>query len=450
MNNLFLTKNLYSLLGKKLFGSAGIQFLGAGLLFVMHVMLANFMSPSNYGAVVYFLAWINLVSSFSKFGCDRALVRYISRAKAIGDFNRLIIEKASIARMAVYATTLSLLLIIPIFWYVNTESVFSLQYIIEAMIVILPLTVYGFFQKGILVGLGDVIISKVPTEIIKPLLIIFLLLAWSSYFEDLSPINALRFFGLSLIISLLIGYVFERYSLHNTKKICNSNKKVSEPVARFKDVRPFVMVSAAQNMMRNTDIILLGLIAGPEAVAIYSVAARISNLTIFIQRAASPTIQPYLSNAWTQKDYLKLSRIINFSVIIIFLLTITASFIIFISRHFLLGIFGDEYQVAAIIMSILIIAQILNVACGFGGALLPMTDNQATAGKIYLSVLIFNIIANTVLIYYFDALGASIATGFSIVFLNILFVYFCVKKLNLNPSFLGALVSIYNHKQNNN
>ena len=103
----------------------------------------------------------------------------------------------------------------------------------------------------------------------------------------------------SSLVAFVVGQCIWSYSLRAKRPLglapCTADNFVPP---RLSEIWPFVAVSVAGSFNKNVDIILLGSITGPESVAYYSVASRVANLALFVQRAATPIVLPKISTAF--------------------------------------------------------------------------------------------------------------------------------------------------------
>ena len=85
----------------------------------------------------------------------------------------------------------------------------------------------------------------------------------------------------------------------------------------------------------------------------------------------------------------------------------------------ILGVFGEEFQTAAIPLIILLIGQIFNTVNGPTGIVLQLTGHQKVFKNIILVSSIINIALNYILIPMYGLVGAAIANSFSLILWNV-------------------------------
>ena len=78
------------------------------------------------------------------------------------------------------------------------------------------------------------------------------------------------------------------------------------------------------------------------------------------------------------------------------------------------------------------LAQAINLSTGVFESIFLMSDLKIILAKINLYMIIFNLILNIPLVYYFGIVGASIATLLSIVIVRLIQYSFIRREFNIN------------------
>ena len=111
---------------------------------------------------------------------------------------------------------------------------------------------------------------------------------------------------------------------------------------------------------------------------------------------------------------------------------------------FMLNTFGDEFASGFEVLCILSFARLVSALTGPAGTLLQMTGRQVIFMKVLFMGAIINIVANYFLIDIYGIIGAAISTGCSIVFWNLLMVYYVNKEFGFLTIYIPFLSKVKN------
>ena len=93
-------------------------------------------------------------------------------------------------------------------------------------------------------------------------------------------------------------------------------------------------------------------------------------------------------------------------------------------------------------LCVLSFARLVSALTGPAGTLLQMTGRQMIFMKVLFMGAIINIVANYLLIPIYGILGAAISTGFSIIFWNLIMVYFVHREFGFLTIYIPFLSKI--------
>lgn len=428
--------NLYS----KFISVAGIQALSLCILFLLHVLMTRLLGPETYGTYIYIFSWVSVAAILGKFGADRGVVWLTSHAVARGDFEEvrqvLLWAIKLVAGFTVLAGILAALI------FIQVEGIGSEPVQVTGAVGLLVLVgvTFSFLQKGALLGIGAPVWSKFPTEVLRPLFMIVGVLIIAANVPQPDSVDVMWLTLFTYAIVVFTGQLI--WNRMRTRAVrVNPAKEI-----RLEAVEPtirkfghFAVISASATVMRHTDVLLIGALLGPEQVATYSVAARVVALIVFVQRAASPVIQPIVSRAWARGELALVRETVAKTTVFTTLCTVVTGLCLLVFGRTVLSIFGPEFADGQLILIILLVGQVANVLSGPNALLLSMTNNQHIASSRLWIAMVANILGNFALIPPFGATGAAIATAFVNFQWNVMLAWACRVKLNIDPSIFGSI-----------
>jgi len=165
---------------------------------------------------------------------------------------------------------------------------------------------------------------------------------------------------------------------------------------------------------------MIGIFIDSYEVGIYAVSAKIALLLNIFLVSFNTIFVPYISELYFGNRKNELAEV--FKVVTKWIWA--CSIILFVFFFFLgkpiLAIFGKDFSNGWVVFILLSFFYLINSACGSNGFLLQMVGKQYIELTNCIFVMIMNIILNIVLIPMFGIKGAALATGISMIVINIL------------------------------
>lgn len=403
---------------------------GAGLVFMMHVLLSRYMGVLAYGLYAVLWAAVNVFSVVTKMGLDGLLLREVPRAASPSQaqgLHRSALRWSFLVWSAICGT---------------------------ALVVMLPLEKSGHWADWRLWGSGAALLlfyslmqvsqavqrgmhhapaAEFSFSIIRPVMILIGLLIVARTVQPVPAHWALTLTGAGCLGALLYSYLFLQ------RKAGSGIVAGAEPrtAIEAKHALPFIFLSSANLLQANVDILMLGQMSGAESAGIYSAASRITTGLAMVLAAANMVTAPKISALYHAGDQSRVQRLVGIQALVVTLVGIAVLLGLLVLGEWILGVFGDEFVAGYAAMTILLIGQMVNAVCGPVGYLATMSNHARTAAKLMWVALVVNVILNALLIPLWGIEGAAVATGASMVVWNLGLVAFTIRRLDVNPTIMA-------------
>jgi len=230
------------------------------------------------------------------------------------------------------------------------------------------------------------------------------------------------------VLTALIGYVIviigfkERMDIHD----------VFVPVSYRQIVAissPMMMTTSIHFIISQTGIVLLGIFRNEADVGYYSIALKLSTLTVFALYAINSMAAPKFSELYANGRIDELFLLAQKSSKLIFFVTVPILFFLIIFGKPLISIaFGNEFTQAYLVLVLLVIGQFVSSAAGSTGYFMNMTGNQIVFRNIMIFTGIFNILFSLFFIRLLGIYGAAIASTLSLALWNIWVLLYLKKR----------------------
>jgi len=398
---------------------------GMGLL--LAVILARLLGVREFGTYAFCLSIVNLLTVPAELGAHTLLVREVAAYKVKREYPFL---KGLLSRIRWVSFFFSVLITVfagCIGLWVYHGKEMMVPFLI-AMAIIPCLTIMNL-NGACLRGLGHILLSRLPATLI-PVTILFIVGANYCFSSNkLTPEFALSAQWIGTLGLFTISCLFIYRYIPQTVKYVQPAYETSK---WYKSMLPFALAGSIQILNKETSIVILNLLQGPESVGLYRVAQRGAVLVSFGLMAINMAIAPTVSELFVKGETKRLQHLISKSVLAVLAYSLPVTLFLIVSGSWLVPIiFGHEYSNAYIPLVILCIGQLISAIMGSVGLILNMIGlERSTAWGVVIATII-NIFLNLLLIPFLGTIGAAIGTSVSLIIWNILLAIWLYKKTGL-------------------
>jgi O-antigen/teichoic acid export membrane protein len=378
---------------------------GAFLGLVASLFYARTLGAHGYGLYSYVIAWVTVLTIPVGLGYPFYLVR--EGATSPGSIGTL--QRWSDRRIALSGTAAAAVLACAFF----IPAAAGARWLFVAAAPLPLLTAMGSVRSALLQSLGRMVQSQWPRLILTPVVTLCALgLLWW-WREVLRPIDLVFATLATTSMALCINHV----QLHWAAPV--QAAPACKP--KTKDALAFMWVSGLYLLNSRTDLIMVGTLKGAHDAGIYAVAARVAEVTSFMMTTANVVLAPQVAKLHHQGDHALLQRMVRAANKRILLVSapIAIALLVF-AEPLLVLLFGAEFAGGALVLQILVVAQLLVVGSGSLGLLLNMTGHERALASNMMVAVALNVVLNLALIPLAGAVGAALATSASLVFSRIL------------------------------
>lgn len=369
--------------------------LGVLLSLLINAWLARLLSPADMGGYLFAFSLLSILVAFAQFGLPQTAVRRLAEAGvsqdkgSLSDYVRPIlllgVGIATVVAMAQFlaarmfdkpdgvlvanAAVLSVWLVAMALGGVLAEIFRGLHAVREATLfggltasLILVLLLAGASMSGWELGLADAVLLSCAAAMASLVISGLCLLRWMPQVFRRAGVGlrALRETALQSVPAGLIGVVL-------------------------------IFMSMGQ-----MDVLMLGIFAGADDVAVYGAAARLVMLVSVSLLMVNAVVAPLIPELNTRGRRADLERLLRRTAAIAAIPAIGALAGMVVCGGAVLAIvYGDYYARGAVVLVILSLGQLVNVLAGSCNLVLVMTGNQNLSLRINLSCLV---IATTALV----------------------------------------------------
>ncbi len=427
-------------------GAAGLfalQILSIPLTFFIKWLITRYIGADDYDIYVYIISWLTLLAGIGVMGFNKLSIREQARLRTEEQHARSKgLYRFSFLWVSLFSSSLAmafywLLGVLPSSFYITYFKSISqpqhLQWMRYALIGI-PVLALTYLTQGTLIGGRFTVVGQIPERLVRPIVLILSILVLYAYFGDLTLPHILMAFVVALCAGLFasIFYINKRYKEQWT--ISTDQDKASSwtrQAASLFALNVFVLFNS------QIDILLLGSLS--DGTGRYEISLRFAEILKMPLMIVNLLIAPLISRFHTQNDYPRLERLLIKCARFTFALAFIPAVLLIIYGDHLLGIFGSEFPIAHSALALLVIGQLVNIACGSVGNVLVMTANERYVMVTQVLATILNVCLSVYLIPKHGFIGTAIAVSLTTVLWNITNAIIIRWKLGINTTIFGKL-----------
>lgn len=191
----------------------------------------------------------------------------------------------------------------------------------------------------------------------------------------------------------------------------------------------FAWLGGLRNRSFNSvDIAVLGVFVSSSLVGIYTASWNIAAFLILFSGSLSSTLFPEISRLSAEGKAKEVSRLVNAALSYAGLFLIPGLVGSLLLGERILRIYGEEFTTGATVLSVLIIACLIQSYQKQLVNTLNAIDRPEIAFRVNLVFIVANLMFNLGLIYLYGVLGAAVATGLA-VFISLVLAYLSLRQI---------------------
>jgi O-antigen/teichoic acid export membrane protein len=415
-------------------GAFAINVAGLGLGLLAQLVLARSIGPEGLGVYAYVLAWVMILALVAKLGFEQTFLRFVADYKARGEWHlvrgvvrygerRIMITGVALAAFG-GAVIIGLGEQLP-------DALSRTSLVGLAMV---PVVAMLQARTAVARGLGLVASALLPYAVVRHVTVIAaigLALAWSLVLgPSLAMLATLLGMGLALaLVTAKIRTVVPRGRGHVLSADVRHQWRVT--------MLPLLILAGIQELLNQTDVLMLAWLADTTTLGVYSIASRIAQASAFAVAAINTIFAPTISVLFGRGDAAGLQQMVTATAWWNLLSTLAFAIPMFVFAEPLLGVFGAGFAAGDTALRILLIGQVTGAGLGSVMYIMTMTGQERPAVLILGAALVGNIVLNFALIPNFGMDGAAFAKASMLIAWKLGMAIVIWQRIRILPSVLG-------------
>lgn len=412
-----------------------LQSAGAGLGYVLHVVLAHLLGTEGFGAYAYAVTWATVLSLFAGLGLQAAAIRFVPLLSARGEHarvagivrgGRLLTLAASVA-FAVAGTAVALAL--------GSERLVGGLAPTVVGLWLIPSLALVDFNAYVARAQGRVATAYAPWYVLRPLLV----LGTAALLFAAGVLTATSALVATLAVFVALTLVQHWLVHRGLPDGVRAAAPAWEPQTWLAVALPLLAVGGFQIALVQTDILIVGALGGTEAAAYYTAASKTALLVGFLLLALNVVAPPLFAPLKDRGRRDELQRLVSVCTTWVFWPSVAVAVLLALVAPQVLRLFGPDFLAARWPLTILLVAQVANAAFGSVGYLLSMTGYHHDTARVYGITAAANVGLCFAGMQLFGMEGAALATTISVVAWNLWLHRLTIRRLGIDSSIVAAV-----------
>jgi O-antigen/teichoic acid export membrane protein len=296
-------------------------------------------------------------------------------------------------------------------------------------IIVIPISVFSELTSGALRAFKLISQSMLGDSLVRPLLVAAMIGVMFVTGARITASAAVGMFGTAtVIVAFLVALWLRRVvrMLHVTAR------PEYESRMWFSIALPMMVANGFLILLYSADVLLIGAIRTTQEAGIFSLAARIALLVLFVMNAIQTISAPLMAEAFSRRENDRVQAIVTKTVV-----GSLAAGLLLASVCWLVGLpvlesFGPGFALAYKPLVILVAAQLVNIATGPVGFLLNLSGHQNRL-MTYLGIaVVVDVLLNLALVPRYGVIGAAWSAFAAHSLWNILGAVFAARRLGIS------------------
>jgi len=381
--------------------------------FLATLILARHLGASGYGVYAWALAWATVLQLVATLGIDTLTVREVAAQKTLVAWSAMrgLLQSGPLIALA---SSLVISLVVIAAGLAFVPSAEKTTFIIAVASV--PILTLTNIREGAMQGLGRVIPSRLPEDLLRPAIFLALLvLGWNVLSLSHNAPIAMALQYAATFVAFLVGLFLLRRALPAQLSSAVGGIQI---LTWIRLALPFIVLRAINTLLSQVDTILVGVLRGSTQVALYATATRVAALVGIAEFAVNAAFLPVISRLFTESGVERLrtgAPLVALGGVVLSAI-IAAPLIVF--APYVLHFFGSSFDGGVFALRILCVSLVLSAISGLNIALLNMTRHVRAVMIGSGLGLAANVVLNLLLIPGHGASGAAVAWLLSVLVWN--------------------------------
>lgn len=401
-----------------------MRMIGVAMLFGLSSIMARNIDAVYVGSYEFARVALLTVATFGLLGTEQSVLYFAGKFEAHDKTEQL--QKVYLKMLKVVwvcsLTVLAFYFIVPNSFLLSLGIKEDLLVVLKKCILILPFYTTTILNTETIRAYNKVLLSEWFRNIFKyvPVLIGTIFIIYNLVkVETLLNWYLYGFIALAILSTAVLFFSFR------VEKTAERSELTLRDIA--KTSYPMAISSFYTYLLMTIDVFLLAQFHDLHYTAYYAISMKIMSILSMVIIGVNVNFAPKITKNYERRDFTLLKKNLSDASKTIAIINLIIGFVLLIGGSFFLSLFGQNYVKALPAYNVLIITQMIVSLFGLVPVYMNMTGKQELFHKIMGLAVLVNIVCNVILIPKYNMLGAAVSYTVTVLFWNLLVVYFSHK-----------------------
>ena len=414
---------------------------GAGLTFLVQLLIARLLHAERYGIYSYVWAWVSLLSYGATLGFAGFVLRFTSSYRASEQWSlmsgsiRFALKRSLAAALTI--STIGLLILWLRSGQLQPEFVVSMA----IGLVTVPLVTLHLVGASIVRVFGGFIAAVIPERVFRDALLLVIIgtAAWSA----VSPFNVEAVLAASLVSNAatlaLVAYAAFRRWPEQIKRI----EPDYLPQGWWAFALPVMIMLGLEILIMRCGVLVLGWRGAISDAGIFALGFNLAMLVQLSRAAVGIYFSPAASALHAHGDVAGLKSLFARATMLSLAGGAILGVPVLLLTRPLLRLFGHDFDSATRVVQILVIGQFIVAAAGPQQTLLTMTGHERSAAATMMVFTALTFAGCGIATIAHGAMGAAVATAATLAAWNLTMAIQIERRLGMKPGLVLAITDFW-------
>jgi O-antigen/teichoic acid export membrane protein len=285
-------------------------------------------------------------------------------------------------------------------------------------------------------GLGLIVFSQIPEQVLKPAILVTLLLIVGQVWGGLTSTLALLIYLLTAFIGLVV--LVAVFNWVTPAGFINQDADLRDLSRWRRALVPLTLLSGLKVLNAQAALILLMSIGDVEAAAEFKIAVSLAIFGTFAAQVVTFVLGPEIARANTTSDVKQMQSLARRSVGLSALTALPVLLVLVLFASEIVAIaFGDEYLGAALPVVVISAGYIATILMGASSMILTMIGKERVAVMAHAIGMMMNLVLLAILTPRMGAIGAAVAVSTSMIVSQAVLSVSVIRFAGIDPSIVS-------------
>lgn len=415
-----------------------VRMLAIVLTFVQTIVMTRVFGSEVFGLLSFGLSISALLILVLSFGLDQVLMRDIARFGAgVAPKTERWSHVWQLIRRYVIPLTLSVSIIgVLVINFSNVAGEYRLP--LTGTFLLLPVILSRKYLESISLGTKQVLRSILGSQIAYPTLMIVGGLSVLGLGLGSSALSVTMTYIFAGVGSLIVTILLIRPTVLSLRADALGDRSDEGASPGHRAIMTsgghFALVAFGFILGQHIAVLMTGVLAGPEDVALVRIAARVAEMAGLMRTIVLLQYKPLLAEAYGKNDKALLQNYASFMAKILTITGVPVTLGLWVFADTVMGVFGPDFVDGAWAMRLYVSGVLILLICGPGSAFLSFCGQEHLASRNLLISVAIQFVLNLFLIPLFGPVGCAAASCASMAYLGFSSRLLAIRHVGVDPS----------------